>query len=356
MNARRGRTLWRAEDGVAVLPDRFALIASACALALASPTTAQLPRLDEEPRSTIGMLDGPDELVFGDIVDVGVDDAGNVFVLDRLALVIRWFAPDGRFVDRAGGEGRGPGELRAPMGLDVDANGRVHVMDARNARISMYEPTDGELQHVEDTPGVRGYDVCALGDRRYVLRPNNGAVLHEVDRDGTVVRSFAPPEPLDRETATRFAGADAAAIRWSNNLGALHCDVASGRVLLLSQRLPLLRAFSTDGEPLWRVTLAGFNPARWERGRDGRGIRMGPDPESGTAHTGTAITADPAGRIVVTLHEGSLTDPEGRLEALVLSARGETIGRREAPVVVTTIRHGRIYGYQEHPFPRVVVF
>lgn len=83
---------------------------------------------------------------------------------------------------------------------------------------------------------------------------------------------------------------------------------------------------------------------------------MGADPESGTAHTGTAITTDPAGRIVVTLHEGSVTGPEGRSEALVLSARGETIGRREAPVVVTTIQHGRIYGYREHPFPRVVVF
>lgn len=333
-----------------------ALAGLALVSTLVPPAQAQLPRLDGEARLAIGVFDGPEELVFGDIVDVGVDGAGNIFVLDRLALEIRWFAHDGRFVDRAGGEGGGPGELRAPMGLDVDGDGRVHVVDARNGRISTYEATDGELRHVEDTPGVRGYDVCALGDRRYVLRPNNGAVLHEVDRDGTVVRSFAPPEPLDRETATRFAGADAAAIRWSNNLGALHCDAASGRVLLLSQRLPLLRAFSADGEPLWRVTLAGFNAVRWEAGRDGRGIRMGVDPESGTAHTGTAITTDPAGRIVVTLHEGSLTDPEGRLEALVLSARGETIGRRDAPVRVTTIRHGRIYGYQEHPFPRVVVF
>lgn len=324
---------------------------------LVLPAEAQLSKLDGQPRIILGMLDGPEELVFGDIVDIDVDGTGNIFVLDRQLLEIRWFSPDGRYVDRAGGEGEGPGEFHAPRGLAVDSDGRVHVLDVRNARISMYDIADEGFVHLADTPGIRGYDLCILKDRRYVLLPHEGRVVHQLGDDGTVVRSFAPLEPLDPETERGIPAADAARVRWSSNLGALHCDGESGTILLLSERLPVVRAFSANGDLLWRATLDDYHRVHWEPGREGRGVRMAPDPESGTAHTGQAITTDPGDRVIVTLHEGSLNDPEGHLEAVVLSIRdGEMLERTDLPMTVARIRAGHIFGYQQYPFPRVVVF
>lgn len=332
------------------------LLAWACTSLWAVPVHAQLPELQGEPRLTIGVLDGPDEEVFGDIVDVQTDRSGNIFVLDRQALELRWFGPDGRFLGRAGGEGAGPGELRAPSGLGIDADGQLHVLDIRNVRISTYEPTDSGLVHVGDAPQVRGYNLCVLGHRRYVVLPDEKAVIHEVGRDGSGVRSFGEPEPLDRETE-RELSAHVPVLRALSNRGPLHCDSNSDTVLLLSERLPLVRAFSSDGEPLWRMTLEDYHRVRWESGRGGRGVRMAPDPGSGSAHTGRAITTDAAGRVIVTLHEGSLADPDGRLETRVLSSRdGEEVGRTPVPMTITAVQDGRFYGYSEQPFPRVLVF
>lgn len=65
----------------------------------------------------IGALDGDGPEVFGRLIALRVDDAGNLFVLDNLAAEVRVFDPAGTYLRTFGGDGDGPGELRRPTGL-----------------------------------------------------------------------------------------------------------------------------------------------------------------------------------------------------------------------------------------------
>src|SRR5690606_15886789 len=48
------------------------------------------------PAARIGKIDGAAHEVFGKIVDIAVDDAGNVFILDQLNQHVVWFDAQGK--------------------------------------------------------------------------------------------------------------------------------------------------------------------------------------------------------------------------------------------------------------------
>jgi DNA-binding beta-propeller fold protein YncE len=83
--------------------------------------------------------DGPD--VFGDIVDLAVDGAGRIYVLDRFAKEIRVFDAQGAYVQRIGGEGSGPGEFRAPIAIRWMSGRGLLVVDPGNGRYSVIDST-----------------------------------------------------------------------------------------------------------------------------------------------------------------------------------------------------------------------
>jgi hypothetical protein len=60
---------------------------------------------------------------------VAVDGTGHIYALDSKDDVIMKFAPDGRFINRFGGRGNLPGQLRGPHAIAVDGQGRVYVSD-----------------------------------------------------------------------------------------------------------------------------------------------------------------------------------------------------------------------------------
>jgi len=93
---------------------------------------------------TIGVLDGPDEYIFGDVRSLAVAPDGSVYAYDRHVRRLRKYSPDGWYLDTFGREGGGPGEYRNPDGgLAVLQDGRVLLRDPGNTRITVYAP-DGE--------------------------------------------------------------------------------------------------------------------------------------------------------------------------------------------------------------------
>ncbi|HET9526788.1 MAG TPA: hypothetical protein VFO99_11510 [Pyrinomonadaceae bacterium] len=66
---------------------------------------------------------------------VAVDGAGNIYALGRFNNGIFKFARDGKFVNRFGGEGDQPGQLRAPYSIAVDGYGRVYVGDMKGIQV-----------------------------------------------------------------------------------------------------------------------------------------------------------------------------------------------------------------------------
>jgi sugar lactone lactonase YvrE len=61
---------------------------------------------------------------------LAVDGAGNIYVMGRSEKTIFKFAPDGRFINRFGGSGDGPGQFRTGNGIAVDGQGRIYVSDS----------------------------------------------------------------------------------------------------------------------------------------------------------------------------------------------------------------------------------
>lgn len=78
---------------------------------------------------TIGAEYGSDEYSFGDIADVDISPSREVLVLDRIECCIRVYSADGSFIRQIGRYGSGPGEMLAPVFMDVLGDGSICVRD-----------------------------------------------------------------------------------------------------------------------------------------------------------------------------------------------------------------------------------
>jgi len=74
---------------------------------------------------------GTDELD----VRVAVDGTGNIYALGSFNNAVFKFSPQGKFINRFGGEGDNPGEFTAPDAITVDGLGRVYVSDFKGIQV-----------------------------------------------------------------------------------------------------------------------------------------------------------------------------------------------------------------------------
>ena len=102
------------------------------------PRDAVYAELAAEPALSIGLLDGPEELLFGDIESVARDAAGNLIVADDQALEIRIFDPEGGYLRSLGGEGEAPGEFSALRGAWPLADDAILALDPLVDRITRF--------------------------------------------------------------------------------------------------------------------------------------------------------------------------------------------------------------------------
>lgn len=98
------------------------------------PDTATLA-----PELSIGVLDGAEEEMFGEVRAIAVAPDGEVFVLDRHVPTVRRFGPDGTYLGSIGRDGSGPGEFKRPEAMALLPDGRLLVRDPGNARINVYD-------------------------------------------------------------------------------------------------------------------------------------------------------------------------------------------------------------------------
>ena len=96
------------------------------------------------PEITIGMLDGPEEYLFGRIWSLAVNDGGTVYVLDRLEQHVRVFDSLGVYLETLGRRGEGPGEFSSAEAISVLPDGRLAVRDPENQRVAVFGPGPGE--------------------------------------------------------------------------------------------------------------------------------------------------------------------------------------------------------------------
>jgi len=102
-------------------------------------------RLSADPALSVGMLDGPDEYLFGEINAGSLLADGSVVVSDRMNFRIQRFGADGEHLWSRGREGQGPGEFENVQIVHgcVSAD-RIVVYDIWTQRVSVFND-EGDL-------------------------------------------------------------------------------------------------------------------------------------------------------------------------------------------------------------------
>lgn len=117
----------------------------------------------------------------------------DVIVWDDGRSAVLAFAPDGRLRWSYGREGGGPGEFAGVNQLAVDEQGRIWLLDARNARVTILRP-DGTLFGSSRLPANFDYvdRLAPIGGGRALLMGTSPTV-HVIDDSGRPLESRPHP-------------------------------------------------------------------------------------------------------------------------------------------------------------------
>lgn len=181
------------------------------------------------PTVSVGVLDGDERYMFGNVLAIAKDSMNRLLVLDGQAKAIRVYRPDGEHDATWGREGSGPGELRNPdRGMAVLPDGRTAVRDPGNGRMQLYSPT-GESAGVWLTvsgqwrsrePLFRHADTLLTLQPAGVIEDISNVLmaLVRIGPDGAVIDTLALPElgpPTPQLTARRGGNTAQVAVPWA---------------------------------------------------------------------------------------------------------------------------------------------
>jgi hypothetical protein len=94
----------------------------------------------------IGTVEGNGPDLFGNIGSLEVDAAGRIYVLETQANEIRVFDAEGGHVRTIGREGGGPGEFNRPVLIQFGPDGNLWVVDPQNNRLSVFDTAGTYLE------------------------------------------------------------------------------------------------------------------------------------------------------------------------------------------------------------------
>ncbi len=136
-----------------------------------------------EPREmvedlSIGVLEGPEELMLGSIVSVAVDEEGGIYAFDSQVPALRYFDVAGAYVRTLGREGGGPGEYSDFVGtLALRRDGKIMLPDVGSARLSLYEPDGTVAAHWPVQGGIFAREDVLVDTADYTYVPILSATM-----------------------------------------------------------------------------------------------------------------------------------------------------------------------------------
>lgn len=152
----------------------------------------------------IGQLDGPEEFLFVNIVDVAVNSKGDIYVADRRLNEIRKFNKDGEYLLTMGRQGQGPGEFQGIKTISVINHDNLITYDNAVGRISLFSD-DGE--HIKTTKKLltdswiepsKIFETTA----NYIFfgkLKNSLKLFHEFNKDWDLIESYFNYEIIDNK-------------------------------------------------------------------------------------------------------------------------------------------------------------
>jgi hypothetical protein len=136
-----------------------------------------------EPRKmiedlSIGVLEGPEQLMLGSIVSLAVDDEGGIYAFDSQVPALRYFNAAGAYVRTLGRKGGGPGEYSDFVGtLAVRRDGKIVLPDVGSARLSLYEPEGTVAAHWPVQGGIFAREDVVVDTADYTYVPILSATM-----------------------------------------------------------------------------------------------------------------------------------------------------------------------------------
>ncbi len=279
---------------------------------------------------------------FGQVAAAVVLPGGHVAILDGMERRVTLFGRTGSLMGRYDRRGRGPGEFSLPSALAV-RGGSVLVLDRGNARIV-------ELSVVADTLAWRGEirtpisspnDMCTVGDRLFLLGFEGGKLIHEVDRNGKIARSFGAAAGDDPTKGHLSA------------VGSLVCS-PSGWIAVLAGALNHVMVYSLEGQERWKGRIPDYRRQEYDTGG---GVLRPLRPSGGYSNTIASARASDGRFLDFQLGRSSAKAPGVALE----SRRLDITTGSWLPVAMKwprllTISDGSHLFYEENPFPIVKVY
>jgi len=304
------------------------LLGSAALTGRPSPTAMQAPAVTLKPDLTIGVEDGDENLMFGEVIRIDLDGKGNIYVLDYKFRKVVVFDKDGKLLRTiAVPEGQGPREATDLSGIAVTPGGTLFVNDTR--KVIVYGP-DGQYIRtflVDFTISSIG---CPGTEDLVAIGPHGGKILHVFDQTGKPLASFGdtftPPAELEPMKEMIMFGAPI-----------LFNCAKDGRIFVLNPH---------------KYEISVFKDRKLERVLDGRSEIFKPIQKMGRAFISTAAHIVSSGEFVFVWFQNP--DPKAKKIADVFQS-GKQIGTIDVPgKPYVADPQGRIYFAEEEGFPRVV--
>jgi len=212
------------------------------------------PGLAIELVRTIGNVDTDDEnLAFSSPLDMAVDTAGNILILDSGNQRIQVFGPDGAFLRTIGRRGQGPGEFSSLNSVAVDGQGNFHVLDSAQRRIRVFSPR-GEVLETMPLTKLRIDRMRLLGTGSIVAQVSQIFGIGGVSREETsarlvkllgpdleVIGEFGEPFDYGEEITSRIGNSWSFAVDGEDHI--CLCFVYQNRV----------EKYTPEGRLLWRA-------------------------------------------------------------------------------------------------------
>lgn len=124
---------------------------------------------------SIGVADGAEEYMLGDVADLVLARDGSIYVLDRQVPAVRHYDAQGKFLRTIGRSGQGPGEFRSASGLALTKDGRLLLWDTGNWRINVYSANGDVLPQWTTPSGTTGTSSATFS--RALLVDTSGVVI-----------------------------------------------------------------------------------------------------------------------------------------------------------------------------------
>ena len=212
----------------------------------------------------VGSLEGTGPDAFAYLKGLVALEAGGFAVLDSQVQELRVFGPDGAHLATHGGKGQGPGEFVDANGLMLGPGGRLWVPDARNGRVSVFNPEDGFIESFPFADANFGWVWNgAMVDGSRIYRPwwdGSREEIHVYDLTMTKIDSLPLPaaQPEDEEYDPE-SRPGTFYLEMGNSFRMYAIPFFAGEVRYLDSRG--LVWSTRDGDPEYRL-------ARWEPGGD----------------------------------------------------------------------------------------